>query len=168
MADDEEDAWGSELDGKAQPNVGASKDVLRKARQLNPALAAQGSTTELFSKIKGTEQAASASANPSAGAASAGGGSLLRGSQDFATAFYDGQKKFKDEKKRIQDEIVKLQKQLQELGPRALDKLIDLIIDIDPNMMSPQTQEILKTETAHLNEIGFSVRRVIDRKMKKK
>lgn len=161
MADDEEDAWGAELEGKAQPNVGASKDVLRKARQLNPALAAQGSTTELFSKIK---EGQATSAAPATGAT----GGVLRATQDFATAFFEGKQKFQDDKKRIQAEIVKLQKQQQELAPRALDRLIDIIISIDPNMMSPQTQEILKTETTHLNEIGFSIRRVIDRKMKKK
>ncbi len=161
----DDDDWGAELDGKAAPSVGASKDVLRKARALNPALAAQGSTTELFNKVK----QASASA-PGTGAATKGGGeggSLLR-STDFATAFYEGQAKFRDEKKAVQQEIAELQKRLGDLAPKALDRLLDLIIQIDPNMMSPQTQEILKTETVYLNEIGFSVRRVIDRKMKKK
>jgi hypothetical protein len=158
MADDE-DAWGSELEEDTGAG-GVNKDILRKARALNPALAQQGSTTELFSKIKG-------GAGTPASAPAAGGG-ILKGNVDFATAFYETQGKCKEERKKLQDEITKLQKQLAEINPRTLDRVVDLIISIDANMVSPQTQEILKTETQFLNEIGFTVRKVIDKKMKKK
>src|SRR5688572_22980310 len=99
--DDDMDAWGSELDEGKSESAGVSKDVLRKARALNPALAAQGSTTELFSKVKGAENKGTPAAGgkPSSGAST--GGSLI-GGQDFATAFYDGQQRYAAEKKRIQ------------------------------------------------------------------
>ena len=159
MADDE-DAWGAELEEDAGAAAGVNKDILRKARALNPALAQQGSTTELFAKIKGGQSGAAAGAKPAGG--------ILKGNVDFATAFYETQTKTKEEKKKIQEEIAKLQKQLAEINPRTLDRIVDLVISIDANMVSPQTQEILKTEAQFLNEIGFTVRKVIDKKMKKK
>ena len=78
MSDEDEDAWGAELNGKVAPSVGSSKDVLRKARALNPALAAQGSTTELFSKVKDGQQRSAV--------AVATGQKAPAGRVDFATA----------------------------------------------------------------------------------
>ena len=158
MADDEEDAWGDAIDDASAPS-NVTKDVMRKARQLNPALAAQGSTTELFSKIKGGSPASAPAGGPTGG---------MLGKQDFAAGFYAMQERYKEDRKRIQAEIAKLQKALADTAPKTLEKLIELVIDVDPNMTSPQTQEIFKSEIAFLNEVGFSVRKVIDRKMKKK
>lgn len=161
MTDDDDDAWGAQIEDKAAPSSGVSKDVLRKARQLNPQLAAQGSTTELFSKMKGAQPGA-----PADSAARVQGGVIAK--TDFAGAFYLAQTKYKEDRKRVQDEIAKLQKQLAETAPKTLERIVDLVIEVDPNMTSPQTQEILKTETPFLNEIGFTVRKVIDKKMKRR
>ncbi len=162
--DDDEDAWASELDGKQQPSVGVSKDVLRKARALNPSLAAQGSTTEIFQQMK----SAKGSAAPSASQVKTTIGSGVIQRVDFAAAFYQLQQKYKEDRKKVQEEISKLQKQLAEFGPKTLEKLVDLVIEVDPNLTSPQTHEILKSEAPFLNEVGFAVRKVIDKKMKKK
>src|SRR4029079_15725638 len=95
--DDNEEAWGNR-DENADATVGPSKSLLRKARALNPQLAAQGSTTELLTKMKGAQSAAQqgAAAVPAAG---------RPGTVDLVGSFLQLQQKYKDDKRKLQDEI---------------------------------------------------------------
>lgn len=160
MADDDDlDAWGSELDGKATPQVGMTRDVMHQARMLNPNLASQGSTTELLNKVKGAQPAPVAAQAPKVG---------LSQQPDLAGGLLQVQARYKESKARLQQEIAALQAQLKDVPSKALEQVVNLVIDIDPNMVSPQTHELFKSETAFLNEIGFTVRKVIDKKTKKR
>ncbi|MCC6809572.1 MAG: hypothetical protein IT381_19235 [Deltaproteobacteria bacterium] len=159
MANDGEDEsirWATKLKGGQSAPSGATKDLMRRARQINPALAAKGSTTELFNEMKSAESAPSPAKAKGAPTA------------DLVTELDALQRWHRDEKNRIGHEIEALQRQAQQVTPAALEKLMDLILAIDPNMTSPQTQEMLRAQAPFLAEIGFSVRKLIDRKLKKK
>jgi hypothetical protein len=161
MADDEDDdeVWGAEISGGAAPKAGVTKDTMRKARRLNPELAKQGSTTELLNMVKGGQSASSQS-----GAAKASGN--LGG--ELGSALNKIEEQHKDERKRAQEEIAKLQKLVAELGPKSLERVLELIMRLDPNLTSPLTQELLKSKATFLNDIGFSVRKVLDRQLNAK
>jgi hypothetical protein len=154
---DDEEAWGDQIDDADAPSAGTSKEIFRKARSLNPQLAAQGSTTELFNKMKqGAAQKASAAANPA-------------GPQvDLDELFERTKAGFVEARKKIEAEIARLQKEHAQIPISTLDTIMDALIEIDPNMTSPQTQEILKSEAQFLNQIGFTVRKVMDRKKVKR
>jgi hypothetical protein len=168
MADDKNDkdadGWGDQFDAKdAAPTAGVSKEMLRKAMSLNPKLREQTSTNELMSVLGGGQvQRPSAPAEQSKGV-------------DLVTGLTQCRARLQDEKKRLQGEIVGMQKQLEEkkkqlgaLPASMLDPVLDLFIQIDPNLTSITTQEMLKQEAAFLSEIGFSAKKVVEKILKKK
>ncbi|MCC6806642.1 MAG: hypothetical protein IT381_04405 [Deltaproteobacteria bacterium] len=157
---DDEEAWGGQIEDNDAPAAGVSKEILRKARQVNPQLASQGSTTELFTKMKDAQaqgpvdkKAAAAGPAPTA---------------DFDAIFEGAKTSYKENRQRIEGEIARLQKEHAQVPQVTLETIMDALIAIDPNMTSPQTQEILKSEAAFLTLIGFSVRKVMDRKKAKR
>jgi hypothetical protein len=48
-----------------------------------------------------------------------------------------------------------------------MNRVVDVILALDPNMTSVQTTEILRMEAAFLKEVQFEPRKVIERKLGK-
>jgi hypothetical protein len=154
----DDDEWGDSLSDKATPGLGLTKDLMSRARSLNPDLAKQGSTTELFDRVKSGQEIASSGKGP---AVSAKG-------RDLTSAILQQRQSYVEEKKRIETEIKNLQKALAEVAPKTLDRVLDIIVDLDPNMTALPTQEIVKSEASFFSEIGFSARRLIEKKAKRR
>ena len=156
---DDADAWGAELDGKDAPAVGVNREMLRKALSLNPALKKHATTNDIMNQLDAA-QAQRTVATPDEPRSTA--------PTDLVEGLTTIRQRTQEDRKRLKEDIAKLQAQEKSLLPRALDRVIDMIIALDPNMTSVQTTELLKMEAVFLNEIGFSPRKVIDKKMQKK
>lgn len=157
---DEADEWGAQLDGKDAPAVGLNKEMLRKALSLNPALKKHSSTTDIMNQLEkasSERKVATVEAAPES-----------RVVTDLVQGIAQVRDRYQDEKKRLKSEIAKLQAQEKELVPRALDRVIEMILQIDPNMTSVQTTAMLDMEKQFLTEVGFNPRKVIEKKLKKK
>lgn len=153
------DAWGAELDGKDAPSVGVNREMLRKALALNPSLKKHATTNDIMNQLDAAQSQRTV-AQPDEPRSTA--------PTDLVEGLTTIRARTQEDRKRLKEEIAKLQAQEKTLLPRALDRVIDMIIAIDPNMVSVQTTELLKMEAVFLNEIGFTPRKVIDKKMQKK
>lgn len=159
MSDDED--WGDSMPDAKKSGAGMTKSVIQRARALNPQLAAQGSTTELFNKMTDKEPpakpaAAQAQAQRPAAAVNEG--------PDILGGFTQLQKEHDKQRQKLDEAIAKLQAERNALPNKTFDSLVKLIEAADPNMTSPQTKELLRTEAKFLESIGFSIRKVIERR----
>ncbi len=159
-ANDDIAGWADALDGDDAPVEGLDKETLRRAMQLNPALKAQlGGTNKVLEQLeKAAEKRAHAPTEEKNDAP--------RRPANLAEGLKQARERYQSEVRRLQEQLAKTQRELQQLKPQVLEKVIDLVIDADPNMSSAYTQELLKMEQAFFGEIGFSARKVIDRQLK--
>lgn len=157
---DAADEWGAQLDGKDAPAVGLNREMLRKALSLNPALKKHNTTTDIMEQLEkaSSERKVVQSEEPSE----------RRVVTDLVEGMVQVRDRYLDDKKRLRAEIAKLQAQEKELAPKALDRVLDMILQIDPNMTSVQTTTMLDMEKTFLNEVGFTPRKVIEKKLKKR
>lgn len=159
--DDVADQWGAQFDGREDaPGVGVNKEMLRKALKLNPAMRGNNTTADVMKTLEkaSAQRTVATSEEPGKKAAP----------RDLVSGLTHYRERFHEEKKRLQNEIAELQKQMQQLGPQTLDRVVDLFLQVDPNLTSITTQEMLKVEGQFLNEIQFSAKKIIEKKLKKK
>lgn len=158
--DDVADQWGAQFDGREDaPSVGVNKELLRKALKLNPSLRENTSTVDVMKQLeKASAQRTVAQEDEP----------KKRAPNDLVGGLTQYRERYQDEKKRIQGEIATLQKQMQQLAPTTLDRVVDLFLQVDPNLTSITTQEMLKVEGQFLNEIQFSAKKIIEKKLKKR
>ncbi|MCC6806047.1 MAG: hypothetical protein IT381_01375 [Deltaproteobacteria bacterium] len=167
MANDKK-GWRSGRSGAKDGAVEASKDLLRKARAVNPSLAEQGSTTELFMNVQAAK--AKPAASTTKPAATKGGGQAAAPSAsasggDFFTAFYARKQHHQDERERLTQELARVDRELATLGPSTAEALVELLLAADPGVANPQTLEILQREKAFLDRVGFSQRQLVERRL---
>ena len=158
--EDSADEWGSTLDGREAPAIGVNEDMLRKAIALNPSIK-QGKDTVDIMKELSAAQASRTVAQPQQEAPKAK-------PKDIVEFVLSAKEKYESERKRITAEKQKLDQEEKQLAPKLVERMIDVMLELDPNMTSPQTQEMLKMQAGFFNVIGFSARKVIERKMQKK
>ncbi|MCC6811383.1 MAG: hypothetical protein IT381_28395 [Deltaproteobacteria bacterium] len=156
---DDEDGWAKAQPGAKGSGLGMSKDLLRKARAVNPDLAAQGSTTELFDKVQTAKSSPAAAKKPAAAARAPG---------DFFSTFYDQKERYETTRARLLEEKARVDRELAALAPDTCHAIVELVLASDPSIANPQTQEILQREQAFLAQVGFSHRKVVDRRLQKK
>ncbi len=70
--------------------------------------------------------------------------------------------------KQIAEQEAKLQKDKKVIAERSLAEAIQLVIDIDPNMVSPRTLVVLDKEKDFLKTIGFTATKVVEQQEKKR
>ncbi len=161
MSDPKNDlsGWAESLGNGDAPVEGLDKDTLRRAMQLNPQLKAQlGGTNKVVAQLEKAAQD-----RPAPGAEK-----VERRPQaaNLAEGVKQTRERYQAEIRRLQEQLAKTQRDIAALKPQTLEKIIDLVIDADPNMSAVYTQEILKMEQSFFTEVGFTVRKVIDRQLK--
>lgn len=159
-SDDEADEWGKALDGREAPAIGANEDMLRKALAVNPALKQGKKTTDILQDIKAAQSARTVAAPAAADA-------QKPKAKDIVEFFLQAKERYEADKKRLIAERHKIEAEEKALAPKLVERMIEVMLELDPNMTSPQTQEMLKMEAQFLAMVGFSARKVIERKMKK-
>lgn len=175
MVDPKKPDWNQFLEGD-EKKLGLSKDVVRKLREMNPALK-DGSSTEDFlknvrSQVKMPAGAAPVTRAPGAAspvgiktgppvAAAAHVGDLLTAVATIKTAH-------EHETAKLDDEIKKLQGMQANMRGSTLDKLIDAILDIDPGLTSPKSNYVLGQEKKFMDSVGFSMERLVERQKTRK
>jgi hypothetical protein len=70
------------------------------------------------------------------------------------------------QRKELDDKLKALEQEQRALATTVCDAFIDQLQAIDPNMTSPKTNVVLKSEAVFLKSIGFSLDRVVERERK--
>ncbi len=168
-----------------EKQLGLSKDVLRKLRQMNPNLQ-DGSSTEDFLKnvratVKSEPKPAAAASKPAAQTLVSAPNKPVTPApakalpKDLLDALF-AQKQSLDEKsqaleselKRLQEEQKALQEEQKALRSQVCEAFIADCLAIDPGLTSPKSQYVLSQEKAFLDSIGFSVARLVEQQRKAK
>ena len=160
--DDEAEDWGAALDGQQAPGVGINKEVLRKAMSLNPTLRQGQDSTDIMAMLKDANKGRTVAATPESSPAKASA------STDFSEVVLASKQRLLEDQRRLKEEIGKLQQQERELAPKLRDRLIELVLSIDPNLASLKVQAIMNREKAFLSSVGFSADAVLDYQAKQK
>lgn len=161
--DEDMNAWDDALDDSKAPQVGASKEMLRKALALNPAMRKLvPDSTVLLERIESAKRGKpmpteAAAIVPSASAAPNNLTDVLR----LLRSDLD------EQKKAIAAERALLDQREKALLPALCDRMIDAVLAIDPNMTSPKTAFILKQEKPFLDAIGFSTQKLVERESRR-
>jgi len=175
VVDPKKPDWNQFLEGD-EKKLGLSKDVVRKLREMNPALK-DGSSTEDFlknvrSQVKSGPGAPALARAP--GAASPVGvrtgpqAPIAAPAGDLLTAIAAIKAAHEQENFKIEEEIKKLQALQAGSRGSTLDKLIDAILDIDPGLTSPKSNYVLTQEKKFMDSVGFSMERLVDRQKTRK
>jgi hypothetical protein len=163
MANDKDTSalWGAELDGKDAPVDGIDRAAVQRVLDLNPEMQKRlGSTSDI---IKSLETASAA--RPVGGSTET---EAPRQTMNLVEGMEHHKQRYQTESKRLAEELKRVQTQIQQLAPTTLERVIELFLQHDPNMNTAFTQEILKMEGQFLQSIGFSIRKVIEKQMKKR
>ena len=149
---------GGLLDDAAVP--GASSDVVNLSLQLNPKLLENRQASDVMKEV---EQASNqrGSAHPVAASALDG---LIGKNDDLAKLVQGLHEKIKGERERIVREEKRLQEEKKTLNAKGLERVIEAVVTIDPNMVSPYTLMVLEDHKQFLRELGFDVRKVQERR----
>jgi hypothetical protein len=153
--------WEQTLPQNAAAGPALNKDILRKVHALNPALASQGSTDELLSMLAGS------AAPPQPAQQSLRPAPPKEAPPDFLPAYQALRQQHAKELARLDAQIAALQAEKQALPAKTLDRLMPLLVAADPNLTSPQTKEILRSDARFLDGLGFSVRKMIEHRSRK-
>ncbi len=163
--DDKAAAWGEQFDERNDaPAAGVNKEMLRQALRVNPALRQAGTSEDLINLLKGAENKRH---NEPAGNQSSAQRSIIGGG-NIAVVVAEHRERYNADKRALQEQIAKLQRQLVENGPRELEQLLEVFSQVDPNLTSPMTQEVLKTEARFLSEVQFTPKKLMERQLKKR
>jgi hypothetical protein len=177
MADNKK-SW-NELAEDDDKQLGVSKDVLRKLMQMNPTLRGGQSTEDLMKSVKSTlGQSGSAGQTAAAPKAVAPApktvtaapkttASAPKAVADVLDVVTNARAEFERETQRFEAELKKLKTERDALVSRLCLGVIDQCLAIDPNLLSPKTQLVLKDEKAFLDKIGFTVQKMIERQKTK-
>ncbi len=164
------------LDEQEQATAPGSPDFARKLIKMNPALRTPGLNTDqaaadLVGKMRDARNAArdkKAAAAPATTPALAS----VAAPASLVDCLAGVQKWLGDEQQRVATELATLNQQMaalqakqveltghaQQLQTTACDRFIDDLLRLDPNMISPKTALLLKSETKFLQQIGFQHR----------
>ena len=148
---------GGLLDDAAVP--GASSDVVNLSLQLNPKLLENRDAAAVMKEVE--------NASNQRGTAPAPGTSFegaINKSDDLAKLVQALQEKLKGERERIVREEKRLQEEKKLLNVKGLERVIEAVVTIDPNMVSPYTLMVLEDHKQFLRELGFDVRKVQERR----
>jgi hypothetical protein len=162
--DDDLAGWGSELDGKKAATVGVNAELLRKAIKLNPNMKGGKNTEDIIQQL---EDAASHKSNAPVARPGASSVAMQDLPKDLVKAIVKLREDFTLKRKKLRDDILALQKEEKTLPNAVMNRVVDVILALDPNMTSVQTTEILRMEAAFLKEVQFEPRKVIERKLGK-
>lgn len=170
--DDEAVSW-NELAAEDEQRLGVSKDVLRKLMQMNPNLRGGKTTEDLMRQVKSTmnetqKPATLSPAQKQPPPKSAIAGNQQKAGGDILDAVSHAKTDFDKEMKRFDAELKKLQEDRAAYQQKALLKLIDDCLAVDPGLTSPKSQYVLQQEKAFLDKIGFSMQKLVDRQKTKK
>ncbi len=167
---------------------GGSKEMAKKLVKMNPRMKPEGLNTaqaadklleameQAKHNVAGRAQSSAGPAPPGAGAAPAPVETATL-TQAIALAkrrLDEGKLAIAAERKSIAEAREALDRQARALDARAAhlpeqicDAFIDQLHAIDPNMTSPKTNVVLKSEAAFLSAIHFSIERAVAREGKK-
>lgn len=151
--------WGDALDDRAQQTV--SPDVVRKLLEMNPALRESGMTTNAM--VNQAKKAHAQAASGQRGAANTTAAPV----DDIFTVLGDWKRELAVEQQRIDTEIERLNKQRKEVAALTKEKMMRWLGANDPDMRSPVTQQVLEQEKPFLDQLGFSVKEYVARRLKK-
>jgi hypothetical protein len=152
--------------------VGDTDDILKKAVALNPSIKGDKSTQEFFQEVgaarKAGESAKVASADtsetrPRIALVSDPKALPKTDLNDLTQVISSTQTWVEEEKKRIADARARAKSDAAALERALLlrtwesrDRLLQLLRQVDPNLLSPKSQALLETHAAFLKRIGFS------------
>lgn len=159
--DEEAADWGASLDGQKAPGVGVDRDMLRKALALNPKLRSSVKTNDVMAELKQANRERSVTESKEEAPPRAG-------PVDVADQLLQIKERFAEDLRRTKEEIAKLQAMERSLVPKTRDRLIDVILQGDPNLTSPKIQALLVREKVFLSSVGFSMDALLDRQAKNK
>lgn len=171
VADVKKPDWNQFLEGD-EKKLGLSKDVVRKLREMNPALK-DGSSTEDFlknvrSQVKSGPTSPAVARAP--GAASPVGvktGPLTPHAAptagDLLTAVAALKLAHDQENLKLDEEMKRLVAQQRANKDTTCAKLLDAVLDIDPGLTSPKSNFVLAQEKKFLDGVGFSMEKLVER-----
>ena len=165
MADDKKknlNAWVDQLDEADQGETkaetqGPAGELLRQAMAINPQLFKEKQESQLRKEIDAAKREAEEKKPLQQQTGSSGG--------DLTTAILEAEERYFTEKNRLRQEIARLQAEEREMPGKVLERIINAVLLLDPNMVSPKTLEILSMKKEFLSTIGFSPRKVIDKQI---
>ena len=148
--------------------AGGSDDVFRKALALNPSLKGDKSTQQFLDEVgaakekgkvqlkaepkpaQGRPLVASSSQVPVVATSIAETIAVVKAWLDSEAARVDAE---------LSDSAAERQavsKEQEAAVKAARDQLVELVVRIDPNLLSPKTQALLETESKFLRQVGFT------------
>lgn len=145
-----------EILGPSQTGHDFDPETFKKILEMNPDLIGDQSPDEFLRHMKSRADAATKQKGDMEKLKDSAQGSLaLPGDVDQLTIYLE--KKYQLEKKELEDEIKRLTERQRSLKPRYRDMLMDRLLEIDPNMVSPKTGFVLKDKKVWLDEVGFTI-----------
>lgn len=167
--DDESISW-NELAAEDEQRLGVSKDVLRKLMQMNPNLRGGKTTEDLMRQVKSTMKDAPKPVAVQSNTAQKPGSAISPGAarSDILDSVINAKAEFDKEMKRVDAEVKRLTEERVAFQQKALMKLIDECLAIDPGLTSPKSQYVLQQEKAFLDKLGFSMQKLIERQKQRK
>ena len=169
-------------------SAGGSKDILQKALALNPNLKGDQNTAEFLAdaaaaqkehaekKIEKAEVAARAAepAKPSRGLVQPVAPPPKNTTTDFANILEATKAWLQAETARVDQDLAETQRELAAAPGRKTasaeavrNELLDVLIKVDPNLLSPKTKGLLEEEAKFLKIIGFAPDQIKQRMRKR-
>ena len=135
---------------------GSSPDLIAKAIQLNPKLLGRQDQAEIVAEVE--------RATSNRDRESSLDDAKVSKNDDLAKIVGASRDRVRSETERLLREEKRLQEERKQLTLRALEKVVDAVVTIDPNMVSPYTLMVLEDQKAFLRELGFDARKVMERR----
>ena len=154
-------AWGETVQESATPSAGMSSEMVRKAMQLNPKLRGNRSTVDVLNELEAAAGQKPLTAAPAKAEAP-------EPATDVMQVVAQTKDRWKSDMDRLLKDEQRILAEKKALTQRSLDRVIEIIISVDPNLVSPRTLMLLDDEKAFLREIGFDVRKVVDKQKARK
>lgn len=133
-------------DGDVAP--GRSLEMIERAIAVNPALARLGSTEKLKTIVDGAPQKNVEDALPM--------------ERDILKAVEQERVRHIKDKAEIDQKIVQLQAERRAATASSLQRVFRHLLAIDPSLVSPKTALVLQKYKPFLDEIGFTVQKLIE------
>jgi len=156
----DEGDWDDVL-GEAKQS-GISPEMARALLSMNPKMREDGKNTAWV--IASGQQAANQGARVQAEAQKQ---PAAKPATDLYSSFDEIKRKLESDDKAIDLQIKALQEQKLRLKADALESAMRAIMQKDPEMLSPMTQQALTDRKAFLDRVGFNVKSYVDFKRNK-
>jgi len=168
VADSKKPDWNQFLEGD-EKKLGLSKDVVRKLREMNPALKDGSSTEDFLKNVRSqVKSGPSSSVARAPGAASpvgvkTGPGAAAVAPGDLLTAVSALKLAHDQQNLKLDEEMKKLVAQQRSNRDLTCERLLDAVLDIDPGLTSPKSNFVLSQEKKFLDSVGFSMEKLVER-----